>query len=120
MYSFQTQNQAKVAAEKTLAKLKKPKGWKIVLHENLGWHCNLIKGGLKLYVRPNGASHALPKRYPYRYFTLFSHDAGVGGETFWCPRHSDFKDPNAAIEHQFHVSEAFLRKCQRALQRVKA
>jgi hypothetical protein len=91
--------------------LNNPKGWKIRVFENLGWHVNLVKGGMSLY-------WDCYNKGPRTFSTLFdSSGHGPGGEMYWSD-HFHSINPNTALEHQLKLAKNFVKQCTKAIQEV--
>ena len=65
---------ANEAGKLVLASLKNPKGWRVRVWENLGWHVSICKGEMSIHwakysrgVRYHVYCHSVP--HDYRYFT---------------------------------------------------
>ena len=90
-----------------LGMLKKKKGWKIRVWENLGWHVQLQKGGMNLHIHDYGNG--------LEFHTLLSRErGGSGGNPDWTKNfHS--KDPNIAIAHQLRLARKCIRQYQNSI-----
>lgn len=106
-----TKAKAMALAKKAKSMLDNPRGWKLDVWENLGWHVALRKGGMNLYVRQYMGEDKLS------FSTLFSTDESSSGEIFWS---NDFtsSNPNKVIERQLKIAQSFVKKCQRAIDKV--
>ncbi len=96
---------ARRLAQATLKKLDNPRGWKIRVWENGGWHVSLSKGTMTLYVRKYMMGEV-------EYSTLMNFDKkhpGTGAPELTLRQ--SFKCPNKAIEAQLKVA----RKCIKAM-----
>jgi hypothetical protein len=86
-----------------------PSTWKVHVWENLGWHCELLRGPLQVYTTDGKA--------PYRCLLDSDPDKGphLGGFMSWTDTafHSD--DPNAAVEHQLKLARAFRKRISRVI-----
>lgn len=92
--------------------LNNPKGWRVHVWENAGWHSCLEKGGLTLYI------HTYVFDDKPTYSVLFSRNSKHAGEVFWSLRDNAFSDPNKAIRAQMKVAREFIRECERAVEVV--
>ena len=93
------------------ALLNKPKGWRIKVWENLGWHVMLRKYGMCLHWYRYGG--------PREFFTLLdSSGTGPGGEIYWTERFHSI-NPNTAIRRQLKIANDFVKQCTKAIQEVE-
>jgi hypothetical protein len=102
--TYETRDGAMVAVLLMQRRLKTG-GWKIRVHENLGWHCELKRGGLTLW-----ESSKTGRRSTYSCL-LGVPPGDMGGHGFWVDRKRHY-DPNKAVESQLQVAQAFVRQCQ--------
>ena len=91
------------------AALKNPKGWRTLIHENMGWHACLRKGAMSLYYS-NGEFHVL----------FGSEPSSHGGESFWSTHHYYHKNPEKVIEDQLRAANKFVATCTKAISAVEA
>ena len=91
-----TKAQATQQAKAMLRKMRS-KGWRVQVHENLGWHYRLVLGSIQLFESDHRRGH---------YWTLCDERIPpVGGVPRWTDnRH--FKDPNKAVAHQLKAMQA--------------
>ena len=95
---------------KKLLKRMKGKGWKLRVHENIGWHYNVWNGPAAVYPSVDGMFHCL----------LADRDCegtGCGNNNWTTNFHS--KDPNEVVEHEVASARAFLKQCNRQLQYIE-
>ena len=89
MDSSKTKAEARQKATAFLAKMK-TKGWKIRVHENMGWHYSLLNGGLSI--------HADKHKGKYTYHCMLGTDPG-SGDAIWTARGEGYyPDPNKAVK----------------------
>lgn len=81
--------------------LDNPHGWKVMVHENLGWHVHLQKRGLSLH----WDDHAMRT-----YSLLWNETPYRGGH---------FKHPKEAIENWVKVTSAYVKRCAEVIAAVK-
>jgi hypothetical protein len=80
---------------KAMLRKMKTKGWRLALHENMGWHYRLVCGSIQVYESDDGG----------RYSTLASNTIpGPGGYPPWTDS-KHFKDPNRAVAHQLRLMQ---------------
>lgn len=111
--SYNSKLEAETAANDCL-KLMKTKGWKICVHENLGWHWCLehVGGHICLYQSSFAAAGS-------GYYTLMSDgETAHSGCLNW---HSEnhFNDPNKAVEHQLQIAREFAQKTTKWVDEVE-
>lgn len=95
-----TKQQAQTEAKQCLSKMT-TKGWKIHVHENLGWHWCLenIKGHFTLH--KSGDHH----------WTLLSDgDHSHCGSVQWSTGAAKFLNPNIAVSYQIEVAKRYAGK----------
>jgi hypothetical protein len=99
---------SKAAAQKRAEQLRKQmqgKGWKIRVHENMGWHFNLRLGPVQLHEESmNG------KKW---YFCLIGTDlVSSGGLAMWTDseahQRASSKDPNKCVQHAIEFARAII------------
>jgi len=106
---FSSKSEAQFVARQKLKLFKRPKGWKVNVWENLGWHLSFIKGNFDLHYSPDGD-----------YFMAFlSPDNMHGDSIFWHENYSN-KDPNKVIARKLKVAKAFVKRCQDVIAKVEA
>lgn len=84
------------AKAKALLKRMTTKGWKIRVHENMGWHYNLINGPVNLY------EYVLEIGKPHYSCLIGTENGGCGvGLALWTEekafKHPSSKDPNKCV-----------------------
>jgi len=103
---MRTQNQAQYEAEQALAKMTIGKGlWKIRVHENIGWHWNLVlEGGnfIDCGGRKETRSIKLCLSVTGKFFAMIG--GGVWGENFHHSKQGNIvhSDPNEAVRHEYN------------------
>lgn len=86
--TFAEYQRAQKDAKKLLAKMR-GKGWKIRVHENLGWHYQVYYGGMNVYASGSGGR---------KYWVLFNTHDGIGaGDMRWSNSGHYSSDPNKAV-----------------------
>jgi hypothetical protein len=101
--SFTSEASAMKRAKEVLAMME-TKGWKIRVHENMGWHWTLHNGPLNLHESSSGDS----------FFCLVSSEPkGSGGLAMWTDseayKHRSAKEPNACVERALRYAQAVLQ-----------
>lgn len=102
--SYTTKAQATAAARACRRKMK-TKGWKLYVHENLGWHWCLEHADGFFTLHEFNHPGEKPK-----YWTLMSdggHQHCGSGE--WTPRNKMFLDPNRAVAYQLKLAKDYAR-----------
>ena|SRR5690242_18009931 len=105
-YCFDSKSEALAVGKEKLKLLKNPKGWKIQVWENLGWHMSLHKGNLYLHYSFGTFSGFLSDEHP-------NSDCGFWHESF------HHKDPNKVVARKLEVAQAFVDNCQAIINEVK-
>jgi len=105
---FDSRAEALKVGKQKKALLANPKGWRVNVWENLGWHLSLIKGNLHLHYSP----------YNDSFMAFLSENAYGGDSMFW---HETFynKDPNKVIAHKIKVAQEFIDTCQAIVDAIK-
>jgi hypothetical protein len=103
---------AKARAEDARLKMRDPSKWNVKVWENMGWFCSLdhIAGGMSVKIDAVG-----------KYWCLFTSSGHPGsGESFWTPRTTaTFSSPQDAVDEQLTIAQAFVDKCQVAINAVR-
>jgi hypothetical protein len=97
---------------RALLKLMKGKGWKLRVHENLGWHYNVWNGPAAVY--PSGANNG-------KFFCLLSNRdcGGTGaGVAAWTTKGS-YKDPNRAVEKEVESAQEYADEINESLEYIR-
>lgn len=104
----------------------KTKGWKIHVHENLGWFWQLThEAGL---ITVAGGQPNYRENPNTRFHAMLSSSGHGGCDSAWCDD-KRFNDPNKAVSHRLKLAKAHITNLQRsiegisgayALERVKA
>ena len=88
--TYDTKAQAYKAAKSALSKMR-GKGWRSVVHENLGWHFRLLSGPVQVYQSSDGKFWAMIGGSP---------NDSTGGLAAWTPsEYGNFTDPNRAVAY---------------------
>lgn len=97
---------ARAAGMKLLRRMK-GKGWRLRVHENIGWHYSVYRGPLQLF--PSGPRH---------FFCLLSGNPtdrpAMGGDGIWIDR-GVYTDPNKAVDGQIRLARAVIARLTRAV-----
>lgn len=110
--TYEDYKKARKLALDTRKVMYNPKGWKIRVWENAGWHSSLERGGLQLYIH----TYTFDDRPSYS--VLFSRNNSGGGEVFWGLGNKSFRDPNKAVLEQLRQARKFIRECTKAVEFV--
>lgn len=98
MDSCRTKSEAVAKGRALLARMK-GKGWKLRVHENLGWHYCVYSGPVG--VSPSRTSQGV------RFFSLVAGEPegskGSSGLAVWSPNGTDYKDPNRAAQEAVKI-----------------
>ena len=86
---YRSKDAATQAAKATLARMK-TKGWRVRVHENMGWYWSLLNGPVMV---TNSLVHN-------RFYAMVSPDVKCGGSglSAWTDTSGTFTDPNAAVD----------------------
>lgn len=106
-----TKQQATRAANALLRRMR-TKGWRIFVHENLGWHYCVENADGHITVNPHAAGKS-GKFYCMMSAGKYPHTGNVSWGT-----HQYFKDPNAAVSVTLALAKAYARKTTRWVARI--
>jgi hypothetical protein len=91
-----TKEQAEAAGAELLAKMK-GEGWKLIVHENLGWHYRVVRPPLQVYRSYGGLGG-------YHVLMGSSSNETYGGLAVWATEQRAFDDPNEAVAAQLETA----------------
>lgn len=104
-----TRAAARAAGIKLLRRMK-GRGWRLRVHENIGWHYCVFRGPLQ--VVPSGPRH---------YFCLLSDDPAarhpMGGSGMWLDQER-YSNPNKAVDEQIRLAWEVIGRLTRAVTRA--
>lgn len=101
-----TKEQATRRGKAMLRKMK-TKGWKIRVHENIGWHYTLVCGSIMLNQESDCGLF---------YILCDDWEPPMGGRPDWLVR-KHFKDPNQAVENQMIAMQCHVQRLAAQLTR---
>ena len=89
----------------------KGEGWKLRVHENLGWHYCVFNRAMSVH-----------EYNPGTYFTLLSgkdsEHYGAGGLAVWSDDNKPYTDPNEAVLNQLILANDHIKKLVAAVSAV--
>ncbi len=111
-YSCASKEEATKKAQAFLKKVK-GKGWKIRVHQNMGWFYCLQNGYLSVHEYDwddDGLSYSCG---------LSNEVGGVGTPMYWSDHPTHYDDPNEAIAGQIKRARAFIDRCNNVVQHAE-
>lgn len=109
---MRTRKEALAEGKKAKALLSNPRGWRVEVWKNFGWHVVLRKGGMSLHWSKDMDGKLTG------FWTLFSASGGSGGEMFWTPHAKRFRTPDNAVRYQLRLARSFVKQCQSAIDKA--
>ena len=115
-YHEPTKAEIMAAGQRVLKMMKSP-GWKLRVHNNIGWHYSVYhpKSGIQLCC---GYQQLNPKNFSTLMSESQGADYGGTGSTLWS-HDKYFKDPNKAVEYQLKLARDFVNNLKNVVENAE-